>query len=82
MISEHLKIDHYQCLTNRELFYRVKDAIPAINDEMKDLTEIYELAMYSGIDASEKNAERALELVRKISNKLNNGISNKLNNEL
>lgn len=74
MISEHLNIDHYQCLTHRELFDRVKYTIPSINDEMKDLTEIYELAMYSGIDASKKNAVRALESVKNISNKLNNEV--------
>ena len=71
-ISENLKIDHYQCMTHRELFDRVKDAIPLINDEMKSLTEIYELAMYSGIDASKEHAVRALESVKNISNKLNN----------
>jgi hypothetical protein len=72
MISEHLKIDQYQCLTHRELFDRVKGAIHAIHDEMKDMTEIYEFAMYSGIDASKEQAVRALELVKNISNKLNN----------
>ena len=75
MISEKVKIDNYKYLTHRELFDRVKDAIPAINDEMKDLTEIYELAMYSGIDASKEHAVKALELVKKISNKLNNEVS-------
>ncbi len=71
-ISERLKIDHYQCMTHRELFDRVKNAIPLINDEMKDITEIYELAMYSGIEASKEHAVRALESVKNISYKINN----------
>jgi len=38
---------------------------------MKEITEIYELAMYSRIDASKELAVRALESVKNISYKLN-----------
>jgi hypothetical protein len=71
MISEKVKIENGKYLTHREFFDRVKDAIPIINHEMKDLTEIYELAMYSRIDASKEHAIKALESVRNISYKLN-----------
>lgn len=74
MISEHLKIDHYKCLTHREFLSQVKDAIPAINDDMKEITDIYEHSMYSGIASGKNSAIKALELVKKISGKLNNEV--------
>jgi hypothetical protein len=70
MISEKVKIDNGKYLTHREFFDRVKDAIPLINDEMKEITEMYELAMYSGIDARKEHAVRALGSVKNISSKL------------
>ncbi|KCZ72804.1 hypothetical protein ANME2D_01239 [Candidatus Methanoperedens nitroreducens] len=69
LILTHTSIKDSPQQTHREFYDLVKNDIPAFSGEFRELTELYEIAMYSDKEIYVDRAVEAIELLKKIYNR-------------